>query len=72
MKRRGRRGNEGKRVNWWHELVVEKPGNLHSARIILYSFDFEEIRQAQRQVRWDDATTILSQAGIALKQTGAR
>ncbi|MCK4856904.1 MAG: aspartate/glutamate racemase family protein, partial [candidate division Zixibacteria bacterium] len=49
----------------------EKLGSLHSARIILYSLDFEEIRQAQRQARWDDATTILSQAGIALKQAGA-
>lgn len=72
MKRRGRRGNEDKRANWWHELVAEKLGNLHSAGIILYSLDFEEIRQAQRQARWDDATTILSQAGIALKQACAK
>jgi len=54
-----------------NELVAEKLGSLHSARIILYSLDFEEIRQAQRQAHWDDATTILSQAGIALKQAGA-
>ena len=54
-----------------NELVAEKLGSLHSARIILYSFDFEEIRQAQRQARWDDATTILSQAGMALKRVGA-
>jgi len=33
-----------------NELVAEKLGSLHSARIILHSLDFEEIRQAQRQV----------------------
>jgi len=54
-----------------NELVAEKLGGLHSARLILYSLDFDEIEQAQRQARWDDATTILSQAGIVLKQAGA-
>ena len=54
-----------------NELVAEKLGGLHSASLILYSLDFDEIRQAQRQARWDDAATILSQAGIALRQAGA-
>ena len=36
-----------------NELVAEKLGSLHSARIILYSLDFEEIRQAQRQAHWN-------------------
>jgi len=54
-----------------NELIAEKLGGFHSARIILYSLDFDEIRQAQRQACWDDAATILSQAGIALKQAGA-
>ncbi len=54
-----------------NELVAEKLGGLHSARIILYSLDFDEIERAQHQARWGDATAILSQAGIALKQAGA-
>lgn len=54
-----------------NELVAEKLGGLHSARLILYSLDFDEIERAQSQARWDDATTIMSQAGIALKQAGA-
>ncbi len=54
-----------------NELIASRLGGLHSARIVLYSLDFEEIERAQREARWDDATTILSEAGIALKQTGA-
>lgn len=33
-----------------NELVAEKLGSLQSARIILYSLDFEEIRQAQEDL----------------------
>lgn len=54
-----------------NESVAEKLGGLHSARIVLYSLDFDEIEQAQRQGRWDDATNILTEAGRALKQAGA-
>jgi aspartate racemase len=54
-----------------NEFVAEKLGGLHSARIILYSLDFDEIERAQREARWDDATTILTKAGSALKQAGA-
>jgi len=54
-----------------NESAAEKLGGLHSARIVLYSLDFDEIEQAQRQGRWDDATNILAEAGRALKQAGA-
>jgi len=54
-----------------NKSVAEKLGGLHSARIILYSLDFDEIEQAQHQGRWDDATNILAEAGSALKQAGA-
>jgi len=54
-----------------NELVAEKLGGLHSARLILYNFDFDEVQQAQHEGRWDDTITLLSQAGIALKQAGA-
>jgi aspartate racemase len=30
-----------------NEFVAEKLGGLHSARIVLYSLDFDEIEQAQ-------------------------
>jgi len=54
-----------------NEAVAGKLGGLHSARIILYSLDFDEIEQAQRESRWDDATNILIEAGSALKRAGA-
>lgn len=54
-----------------NQLVAGKLGGLHSARIILYSLDFNEIERAQREARWDDAAAILIEAGIALKQAGA-
>jgi aspartate racemase len=54
-----------------NELVANTLGGLHSARIILYSLDFEEIEHAQHEARWSEAAKILVTAGIALKQAGA-
>jgi aspartate racemase len=54
-----------------NELVAGKLGGLHSAQIILYSLDFDEIERAQCEARWHDATNILVKAGAALKQAGA-
>ena len=42
-----------------NELVAARLGGLHSAYIVLYSLDFDEIEQAQREARWDKATDIL-------------
>ena len=44
-----------------NELVAEKLGSLHSARIILYSLDFDEIRQAQRQAHWNPLLSLAKQ-----------
>jgi aspartate racemase len=54
-----------------NEGVSSKLGGLHSARLVLYSLDFEEIELAQREARWDDAADILVEAGTGLKQAGA-
>lgn len=54
-----------------NELVSRKLGRLHSARVVLYSLDFEEIERAQQESRWHDAAGILSKAAIALKRAGA-
>jgi len=54
-----------------NELVSHRLGGLHSARIVLYSLDFEEIERAQHAARWSEAADILVTAGIALKQAGA-
>jgi aspartate racemase len=54
-----------------NEMIAARLGGLHSAHIVLYSLDFEEIERVQREARWDDAATILCHAGQALKQAGA-
>ena len=54
-----------------NKLVAARLGGLHSASLVLYSLDFEEIEHAQRESRWDDAADILARGGMALKQAGA-
>jgi len=54
-----------------NEMVSRRLGGLHSARVVLYSLDFEEIELAQRESRWHDAASVLSKAGMALKRAGA-
>lgn len=54
-----------------NEMVSRKLGGLHSARVVLYSLDFEEIERAQQESRWEDATGILAKAAMALEQAGA-
>ena len=45
-----------------NELASLRLGSLHSAHLVLYSLDFEEIERAQRESRWGDATSSLAQA----------
>lgn len=54
-----------------NESVVQRLGGLHSARLILYNLDFEEIKKAQHESRWDDTANILVDAGNAVKRAGA-
>lgn len=54
-----------------NEGVSSRLGGLHSAHVVLYSLDFEEIERTQREGHWDDAADILVNAGAALKQAGA-
>ena len=46
-------------------------GGLHSARLVLYSLDFDEIQRAQHEGRWDDMTRVLVDASNAVKRAGA-
>lgn len=51
--------------------VKESMGGLHSAKICLYSVDFDEIEHLQRLGRWDAAAEILSAAAKAVEAGGA-
>ena len=54
-----------------NEKVKETLGGLHSARIILYSVEFDEIEKCQASGRWDDSAEILGDAAAKLEGAGA-
>lgn len=54
-----------------NERVRERLGGLHSARLILYSVDFHDIEQLQREDRWADAGRRLAEAAVRLERAGA-
>jgi aspartate racemase len=54
-----------------NRIVGEQLGGLHSAKILLYSVDFDEIEQLQRADRWAEAGSLLAEASTALEGAGA-
>lgn len=51
--------------------IKEKLGGLHSAKICLYSIDFAELEQLQRQGKWDEAGALLAKAAQKIEASGA-
>ena len=54
-----------------NRTVAERLGGLHSAKVLLYSVDFDEIEVLQRTDRWDEAGRILAEAAVRLEGAGA-
>lgn len=54
-----------------NESVKHKLGGLHSAKICLYSVDFDEIEKLQHQGNWDETANILSTAAKSVELAGA-
>lgn len=54
-----------------NETIKERLGGLHSARILLYSVDFEEIEACQSSGDWDRSARILGDAALGLERAGA-
>jgi aspartate racemase len=54
-----------------NELVKEKLGSLHSAKCILYSFDFEDIEILQNQGKWHELTRLMIGAAQTVESAGA-
>ncbi len=42
-----------------NEAVRERLGGLHSAKIVMYSVEFEEVEQLQHRAKWDQATNLM-------------
>jgi aspartate racemase len=54
-----------------NEAVRTRLGGLHSARLLMWSFDFAEIEALQASGRWDEATRLMIDAARRLERGGA-
>jgi len=54
-----------------NRAVAERLGGLHSAKIILYSIDFEELERFQHANQWAEAGSLLADAAVVLQDAGA-
>ena len=54
-----------------NEVVKERLGGLHSARIVLYSVDFHDIERLQQSGDWVEAGTVLAGVAQAVERAGA-
>lgn len=54
-----------------NQYVKNQFGGLHSAKCLLYSFDFQEIVNLQKEGNWTEATKRMVEAGQKLKAGGA-
>lgn len=54
-----------------NETVKAKLGGLHSAKCILYSFEFDRIESLQHQGNWQELTNNMVDAAEKLKKSGA-
>jgi aspartate racemase len=54
-----------------NRVVARRLGALHSAKIALYSVDFDGIEQLQHAGRWDEAGDVLADAARAVRRAGA-
>lgn len=54
-----------------NERVRQRLGGLHSARCLMWSFDFAEVEALQHAGRWADATFLMIEAARRLERGGA-
>jgi aspartate racemase len=54
-----------------NETIAHKYGGAHSARIILYSVNFQDIITLQEQGAWEEAGRLLASAAQSLEAAGA-
>lgn len=55
-----------------NERVRERMGKLHSAPLLMYSYDFQEIKEMQYAGRWAEAAASLAEVAQRLESAGAR
>lgn len=55
-----------------NERVRDRLGKLHSAPLLMYSYDFQEIKEMQYAGRWEEAAASLAEIARRLEHAGAR
>ena len=54
-----------------NQETQKRLGGLHSAKCLMYSFDFDEIENLQAAGEWDAANQRMTEAAISLQRGGA-
>lgn len=54
-----------------NRMARDRAGGRHSARVLMWSFDFAPIAELQEQARWDALTAIMIDAARRLERAGA-
>jgi aspartate racemase len=54
-----------------NQRVRDSLGGLHSAQVLMWSFDFAQVEALQHAGRWDDATVLMIDAARRLERGGA-
>lgn len=54
-----------------NERVKQKLGGFHSAKLVLYSVDFDEVESRQHEGRWDELTALMVDAARRVERAGA-
>jgi len=54
-----------------NQRVKELAGGFHSAKLVLYSVDFDEVESRQHQGRWEELTALMVDAARRVERAGA-
>jgi len=54
-----------------NEEIKKRLGSLHSAKVVIYSVDFDEIEKLQHSGDWDKTAEILSDAALNIQNASA-
>ena len=54
-----------------NEVVSAELGGLHSAKILMYSVDFEELVALKHRDAWSEIGSVLAKAAVQLERAGA-
>lgn len=54
-----------------NRVIGERLGGLHSAKVALYSVDFDDIEKLQHEGRWEESGDVLADAARSVRRAGA-